>query len=148
MEVQFGMSVEVYEKYSKALEATGWDCDFAQYNWNLPRELEAISLSYGMMLSEFAREIANSLNDLINHTRRLRAWNVVVAPMIDPEKIDTVHEFIDSVAIIGLNLPAVIRSRFAFAAAHLCHQANRALDGGGWKDDLRMDHQIEPEGRQ
>jgi hypothetical protein len=138
------MSVELYEKYAAALAAARWDCEFVEYDWsNLPRQLDAMWLPYGMMLSEFSREIANSLNDLTNYTRRLRAWSAVVAPMTDQEKMDTVHEFIDSVAIVGLNLPAVIRSRFAFAAAHLCHQANRALDGPAWKDNLRMDHQIE-----
>lgn len=138
------MSVELYQKYTAALDAAGWDCEFVECGWNpLPRRLHATWLPYGMMLDEFSREIANSLNDLINYTRRLRAWSAVVAPMTDQEKLDTVHEFIDPVAIVSLNLPAVIRARFAFAAAHLCHQANRALDGPDWKDDLRMDHQIE-----
>lgn len=138
------MSVELYEKYAAALDAARWDCEFVEYDWNpLPRRLHATWLPYGMMLEEFSREIANSLNDLINYTRRLRAWSAVVAPMSDQEKLDTVHDFIDPVAIVSLNLPAVIRARFAFAAAHLCHQANRALDGSAWTDNLRMDHQIE-----
>ena len=55
---------------------------------------------------------------------------------------DAAHEVYDPLATIGLNLPDVIRSRFIFAIAHLCHQANRSRDGFPWRDDLPLDHEI------
>ena len=49
-----------------------------------------------------------------------------------------------AIGTIGLNLPYVIRSRFIFAVAHLCHQANRSREGNSWKDDLPLDREIKP----
>ena len=99
-------------------------------------------MPYRDMFDEFSREIANSLNKLTDYTNRLKAWGLVIASMTDQEKMDAAHEFIDPLATIGLNLPYVIRSRFIFAVAHLCHQANRSRDGFPWRDDLPLDHEI------
>src|SRR5690349_16777060 len=39
-----------------------------------PKSVAPAWLPYSLMLEEFAREIANSVNDLTNHVDRLRAW--------------------------------------------------------------------------
>jgi hypothetical protein len=137
------MSVELYRQYLAALVETPHDCEFVEYEWGkLPDSLPVMSLPYRLMFTEFSVGIANGLNDLINYTQRLKAWSTLIAAMTDQEKLDVAHEFIYPVAIVSLNLPYVIKSRFIFAAAHLCHQANQAHDGVAWKDDLRLDHKI------
>jgi hypothetical protein len=54
------------------------------------------------------------------------------------------HEFIDTLATSAVTLPYVVKSRFGFAAAHLCHQANILKDPKHWVDDLPLDGDIFP----
>jgi hypothetical protein len=63
--------------------------------------------------------------------------------LTDQEQLDLTHEFIEPIATLAVNLPFVIRSRFIFAAAHLCHQANRSQDGIHWRDDFPLNHEIQ-----
>jgi hypothetical protein len=137
------MSVDLYQRYKAVLEATALTGRFMPYRWaQLPADLDIGWLAYSLMLEEFANEIANGINDLTNYAHRLKAWSIVVSTLNDDEKFDAVHEFIEPTAVTGLNLPYVIRSRFFFAIAHLSHQANRALDGPKWRDDLALDNEI------
>jgi hypothetical protein len=137
------MSGNLYRRYLALLEKTSFDTEFVGYEWGqLPHTLNIMWMPYRMMFNEFSQEIANSLNDLTNYTRRLKAWNGVISSMTDQEKLDAAHDFIDPVATVSLNLPYVIRSRFIFAAAHLCHQANRAKVERSWQNDLPLDHEI------
>jgi hypothetical protein len=135
------MLVEKYRDYRAGLSDT-----FAEptvgYNWsNLPNPLNAIWMPYGLMLDEFSREIANSINELTDYTWRLRAWSRIVSSLTDQEKLDLTHEFIEPIATLAINLPFVIRSRFIFAAAHLCYQANRSR--ASWRDDFPLDRDIQ-----
>jgi hypothetical protein len=137
------MSVDLYRQYLAALEQTPLIGQFVPYEWgDLPKSLNIMWMPYSEMFKEFSRETANSLNNLTNYTRRLRAWSVVISSMGDEEKMNAAHEFIDPVATVSLNLPYVIRSRFVFAAAHLCHQANQSRSGISWQDDLPLDSEI------
>lgn len=137
------MLVELYRQYREALDATVHGAQPVAYNWgNLPNPLNGVWLPYSEMFNEFSREIANSLNTLNGYSLRLRVWNTVIVPMDDKEKLDAVHEFIDPIATIGLNLPYVIRSRFIFAAAHLSHQASRSREGASWRDDFPLDREV------
>jgi hypothetical protein len=137
------MSVELYRQFLAALEKTPLDGQFVAYEWgNLPTSLDFTWLPFCEMFKEFAREIANSLNDLTNYTHRLKAWSLVIPSMGNEEKLNAAQEFIDPLATVSLNLPYVIRSRFIFAAAHLCHQANQSRAGMPWQDDLPLDHEI------
>lgn len=136
--------VELYHQYRKALDAALHEARPVEYNWGrLPNPLNGVWLPYSQMFDEFSQEIANSLNTLNDYSLRLKAWNTVIAPMDDEEKLDAVHEFIDPIATIGLNLPYVIRSRFMFAAAHLSHQANRSLEGASWRDEFPLDKEVQ-----
>lgn len=137
------MSGELYKDYLTALDATAFDGRYVTREPDgLPKSLHITWMAYRDMLEEFSREISNSLNDLTNYTHRLKAWSTVISPMSDQEKLDTTHEFIDPLATVSLTLPYVVQSRFIFATAHLCHQANRSRDDLPWKDDLRLDRKI------
>ncbi|MGY8681267.1 integrase [Bradyrhizobium sp. UFLA05-153] len=137
------MLVELYRRYREALDTIVHGAQPVGYNWGkLPDPLNGAWLPYSEMFNEFSREIANSLNELNDYSLRLKAWNTVIAPMNDQEKVDAVHEFIDPIATIGLNLPYVIRSRLIFAAAHLSHQANRSREGASWRDNFPLDNEV------
>jgi hypothetical protein len=137
------MSLEQYRQFLMALEKTKFEGKYMPYDWGgLPKQLTIDSMPYGYMFEEFSREIANSINDITNYTHWLKAWGVTLSSMANEDKFDVKHEFVDPLATVALTLPYVIRSRFIFAVAHLCHQANRSRDGIEWKDDLPLDDEI------
>lgn len=137
------MSITLYRRYRAALRATPLDGRVMQYEWTrLPNPLDMLWLPYSLMLDEFARELANIINDLTNGVHQLRAWAAVVPSLSDPQKVAACHEFIDTLATLTLNLPYVVKSRFIFAAAHLSHQANMVQNRSTWVDDLALDKDI------
>jgi hypothetical protein len=138
------MTIQLYRRYLSAVEATPWDGQMMPYEWGqLPKSLNIGWAAYGLMFDEFSLEIANSVNQFSGYVHRLKAWSIVISSMTDEhELMDAVHQFIEPIATVSLTLPYVIRSRFIFAAAHLCHQANQSLEGTAWKDDLPLDHEI------
>jgi hypothetical protein len=137
------MSIKLYGKYQEAAKTTPFDGRYMDYEWNeLPKTLDLTWMAYSMMFCEFSHELANSLNQLTNYAHSLKAWNVVISSLDDEEKLDAKVKFIDAIATISLNLPYVIRSRFIFAGAHLCHQANRSRNRKAWQDDLPLDDEI------
>jgi hypothetical protein len=137
------MSIKMYRQYRAARKVTAFDGTNMAYDWGaLPSSLGFMWMPYREMFNEFSREIANSLNQLTDYTHRLKAWGAVIAPMTDRQKLDTEHEFVEPIATVALILPYVIRSRFIFAAAHLCHQANQSREGVSWQDDLPLDDEI------
>jgi hypothetical protein len=137
------MSVALYRRYRSALRTIPFDGPFMPYDWTrLPNPLSGVWIPYAEMLREFTYELANSINDLTHSVRRLRAWAKVVPTLTDNQKGHACHEFIDELATLAVNLPYVIRDRFIFAAAHLCHQAHITCDGSSWADDLPRDRKI------
>lgn len=104
--------------------------------WTLPDPVSIRWLPYSSMLTDYAGDLANSVNDLTQNVRRLRAWAVVVAQMTDAEKLEIAHEFVGMLGIASLTAPYAIKSAFAMAAAYLSHQANQAKDPTTWKDEL------------
>ena len=138
------MTRALYEQYLTALEATPPIGRFAPYGWSpLPDRLGAQWMAYDQMLSEFSRELANIINDLTHHVRRLEAWASVTTRLSNEDKLEATREFIDPLAIVAVGMPYAIRGRFAFATAHLCHQANQARQVVSWLDDLDLDHSID-----
>lgn len=129
--------VKLYTQFRATHDAIPIGGHFMPYRWgNLPNPLGITWLPYAQMLDEYAGELANIINDLTHHVHRLRAWAAVVAPISDEQKLEATHEFIDVLGTVALGLPYAIKSRFAYAAAHLCHQANRTKDLNGWKDEF------------
>lgn len=61
---------------------SGWMSDtmpfngrFMRYDWtNMPSQLAIGWLAYANMLDEYARALANIINDFTHHVHRLRAW--------------------------------------------------------------------------
>ncbi len=99
-------------------------------------------MAYWEMLGEHTQEIANSINQIRMLTTSLEAWDRHLASKDDDkQRLSLIVEFIDPPATVALNLPYVIRSRFIYSIAHLCHQANQTVNPK-WKDDLRLDSEI------
>jgi hypothetical protein len=134
---QSELCIRLYTEFRAALDATPIEGQFMPYDWqNLPNPLDFIWMPYAQMLDEYARELANIINDLTRCVRRLRAWATVISPLSDEERMEAKHEFIGALGTVALGLPYAIKSRFAYAAAHLCHQANRTKDLNSWKDEF------------
>ena len=93
------------------------------------------------MLDEHSRELANSINELQRYITSLKAWKGVIDNKNDNEKFEIVIEFVSPIATLAINLPYVIRSRFIYSVAHLCHQANQVKQKN-WVDDLPLDNEI------
>ncbi|MGB4947867.1 MAG: hypothetical protein WBQ05_11820 [Candidatus Competibacter denitrificans] len=51
-------------------------------------------------------------------------------------------EFVENIAIVCVNYPSVIRSRFIFSVSHLSHQANRIINSSWKEEELPSDRQI------
>lgn len=137
------MSETMYREFLKVLAVTPQTGQIMPYEWkNLPDPLGALWMPYSQMLDEFSRELANIVNDFTRYLHQLHAWAVVVTPMSDEENLEATHSFVDVLATTAVNLPYVIRSRFIFATAQLCHQANMTHEMAAWKDDLPLDSKI------
>lgn len=142
MQTALHMSIYRYLQFRRALKAAPFKGQFMKYAWGeLPHQLPFAWMPYSEMFEEFAREIANAINDLTRYTHQLSAWRDVVAPLNDDRRMSVAHEFVDPLGTVALNLPYVVRSRLIFATAHLCHQANHSRQQG-WKDDLPLDKEI------
>ncbi|KRQ01312.1 hypothetical protein AOQ73_18340 [Bradyrhizobium pachyrhizi] len=129
--------IEHYTRFRAELDASKGGGRFMPYSWwSLPRPLPMNWLAYSLMLQEYASELANIINDLTHHVNRLRAWAAVITPLSDDEKFEVTHEFIDMLGTVALGQPYAIKSRFAYAAGHLCHQANQTKSPTNWKDDF------------
>jgi hypothetical protein len=134
---------ELYRRYLAALPGAPFEGQITPYKWGqLPKSLSPMWLPYDQMFQEFSIEIANALNQLTKHVHRLRAWDSVLLSISDDEAMEALDEFIEPIATVALSLPYAVRSRFIFAVAHLCHQANRAWPGFQWVDDLPSDREI------
>jgi hypothetical protein len=129
--------IALYARHRAALDAKPASGRWMPYRWwTLPNPLSVAWMAYSQMLDEYASELANIINDMTHHVHRLRAWEEVVAMLDDDDKLEASHEFIDMLGTVAMGQPYAIKSRFAFAAGHLSHQANLAADGAAWKDDF------------
>jgi hypothetical protein len=134
---QSAQAVRFYAAYRKELDDSPVGGRFMPYRWwTLPSRISVIWMPYSQMLDEYASELANIINALTHHVHRLKAWARVVVELSDEEKLAATHEFIDMLGTVALGAPYAIKSRFGFAAAQLCHQANIAKDPEGWRDEL------------
>lgn len=129
--------LRLYSLYLEARDAVPLGGGFITYDWDpLPDRLGGLWLPYGQMLEDFARELANVINDLVNHVHRLETWAAIM-PTLDPhDTMEAAHEFVNVLGAAAMGLPYVIKSRLAFAAGQLSHQANMARDIDGWTDDF------------
>ena len=127
----------LYTRFREQLDSTELGGKWMPYRWwELPDPLSMHWMAYSEMLQEFASELANIINDLTHNVHRLRASGETIASLSNEEKHTATHEFIDMLGTVALGQPYAIKSRFAYAAAHLCHQANRAKKSDSWKDEF------------
>jgi len=139
------MGIALYRQYRQTLKATPFTGRYMPYNWsNLPNPVDAQWMAYSWMLDEFGRELANTVNEFTNDVHSLAAWSTVVGSLAQKKQFEATREFIDKLATSAVNLPYVVKGRFAFAAAHLCHQANMLKFPATWNDDLPLDCDIYP----
>jgi len=129
-------AIRLYTAYRNTLDHSERDGRFMPYRWwTLPDQIRGAWMAYVSMLDDYASELANIINGLTHDVQRLRAWARVTASLTDLEKLAVSHEFIDTLGTVALGRPYAIKSRFAFAAGHLCHQANMAKDLA-WRDEF------------
>ncbi|WP_245303336.1 integrase [Mesorhizobium loti] len=134
---QSAEAIQLYTAYRHELDLSEICGRFMPYRWwTLPDPLGGFWMPYSSMLSDYAAELANIINDLTHDVHRLRAWARVAAALSDKEKLAVSHEFINTLGTVALGRPYATKSRFAFAAGHLCHQANRTKDLQGWRDEF------------
>lgn len=129
--------VDLYTQYRAELDSTQIGGRWMPYRWwQLPDHLNVRWWPYTEMLQEFASELANIINDLTHNVHRLRSWEKILSTLSVDEKLAVTHEFVNMLGTIALGQPYAIKSRFAYAAAHLSHQANQAKDAAAWKDEF------------
>lgn len=129
--------IELYTHYRISVDATEMGGQLMPYRWyKFPDQLSGGWLPYVEMLGEYALDLANIINRLTDYVHRLRVWHTVVDAMSEDDRFAAKHEFLDTLGTVALGLPYAIKSRFAFAAGHLSHQANRAKDVKMWKDSF------------
>jgi hypothetical protein len=134
--------VDAYRQFLDNLKAVKRCGPPATYYWyELPDEIPREWVPYGYMLDERCREVSNSINELGRYISGLEAWKSVLDKKNEDEKLEIVIEFVRPIAILALNHPYVIRSRFIYSTVHLCHQANK-FKASNWIDDLPLDEEI------
>ncbi|SPP92786.1 integrase [Bradyrhizobium vignae] len=135
---------EMYARYRRELEALSpVDIGLADYDFRvLPGSLSPRWAIYRGMFEDFHREIANGINTLFDYASRLDAWNTVIRGTSEQQLLDLLVEFVEPIAVLALGLPYALRSRFIFATAHLCHQANGSKKPY-WKDEFEGDDQLQ-----
>lgn len=140
---QQALRLKLYQAFLAARDAVPVDSAFMPYTWTAqPNPISGLWLPYAQMLDEFARELANAVNRLTHQVHQLSAWSQIVQPLSDDEKMEATHEFIETLATAAVSSPYVIKSRFSYAAAHLCHQANRARNLARWEDKFPTERAI------
>jgi hypothetical protein len=136
--------IELYRKYRATLSQVTFRGQFLSYGWGqLPPSLHMVWMPYREWFQEYANEIANIVNQLTRDVNKLDCWHRALVDASDDEKMEALVEFIESIADSALSLPYAIRSRFIFATAQLCHQANQARQGAQWKDTFPKDGDVD-----
>jgi hypothetical protein len=136
-------AIKLYTAYRHTLDYSEHSDRFMPYRWwNLPDPISTAWMPYISMLEDYASELANIINNLTHDVRRLSSWAKVTASLSDNEKLAVSHEFIDTLGTVALGRPYAIKSRFAFATGHLCHQSNRSRDAVNWRDEFPLNRTL------
>lgn len=98
-------AIRLYTVYRHELDHSEIGGRFMPYHWwILPDALAGIWMPYSSMLSDYASELANIINDLTHDVHRLRAWARVATELSIEDKLAVSHEFIDTLGTIALGL--------------------------------------------
>lgn len=135
--------LDIYKKFLELRCETEGPGPIADYEWySLPHKFRFSLMAYSQMLQDHSRELSNSINELYRYIVNLKVWEQIISELDEDEKFELLIEMISPFATLSINLIYVIRSRFIFSAAHLCHQANKIKFKDEWKDDLPNDESI------
>jgi hypothetical protein len=138
-----GKLLSAYKEFLDIKEIIPILGQLADCNWyKFPDQTHPVWIPYDLMLIEFARTIANTINDFERYITNLEAWKIVINGKETDIKNEIIIEIIDPFATLAINMPYVIRSRFIYSIAHLCHQANQTKKKD-WVDDLPLDKDIQ-----
>ncbi|WNN53790.1 hypothetical protein RIN66_07160 [Hafnia alvei] len=132
----------VFHNYIMAFKDVDLELESAPFDWVPSIVWGSQSFVYSQMLFEHSRELSNNINRLARLICKLKSWELVVEGMSDKDKFEVILEFIDDSSTVAINLPYVIKARFSFSIAHLCHQANQYLDPK-WVDKIVYDQKID-----
>jgi hypothetical protein len=136
--------IRAYSQFRSELKKNASLGEVMAYHWlPRPKRIPGIWMMYFEMVEEHSRELANVINLFLTNIEKLCAWGKVILEYGEEERSYIVYEFVEPLCTICLNLPYAIRSRFIFSVTHLSHQANMAILGTKWKDDLPSDAEIE-----
>ena len=119
--------IEAYAKYRKKIHDTSFSAKPVPYEWfTLPTQVNGEWFIYCEILKDLSRQLANDINQLWNDIVKLEAWSKVLSSSSynEKEKLYLLAEFIKPLAVVALNLPHAIRTRFIFSLSHICHQPN------------------------
>jgi hypothetical protein len=133
-----------YSRFRNQLRQINSLGDLMAYDWlSLPESIPGIWMAYFEMVKDHSHELANVINQLLTNIEKLSAWDKVLLEYGTEDRFYIVHEFVDPLGTICLNLPYAIRSRFIFSVTHISHQANRVILGNEWRDNLPLDAKID-----
>jgi len=136
--------INAYSQFRSELNQIAPQGELMAYDWlSRPKRIPGVWMIYFEMVEEHSRELANIINLLLTNIEKLCAWEKVILAYGEEEQFYIVEEFVGPLCTICLNLPYPVRSRFIFSVTHLSHQANMAILGNKWKDDLPKDDEIE-----
>jgi hypothetical protein len=142
-EMEDDQIIKAHTKMHGELRNLGLIVERLPYHWlNRPKPIPWIWMVYFGMADDYARELANVINQLANDIEKLCAWKKVLPGYAEEERAYLVREFIEPLCTMCINVPYAIRSRIIFSVTHLSHQANMALLEKTWKDNLPKDDAI------
>jgi len=105
---------------------------------NNPFELAA----YHEMLREHVSNLANEVNAFGHRIGQLESWAKVLPEYCVQDQLALAIELVNSIALSALQAPYALRFRAIFAASHLSHQANMAVDLAWKESNLPDDKKI------
>ncbi|HUT83047.1 MAG TPA: hypothetical protein VMX95_00230 [Thermodesulfobacteriota bacterium] len=143
MELETKDFINAYIKYREELEKVSIPNPYLDYDkYVITNDGKGKQWApFYFMAKDFTRELLNSINQFNTYLGRLIAWNQVMKPYSEHEKLYLLLEFVEPIAKSCLNYPYQIRNRFIFASTHLLHQSN-SIKRADWKDDLSKDESI------
>lgn len=136
--------IKAYSLFRSELRKISPQGELITYDWlSLPKNIPGQWMVYFEMLDDYSRELANIINQFLIDIEKLSAWDKVLLDYEEDDRFYIVREFVRPICTNCLNLPYAIRSRFIFFVTHLSHQANSAILGSEWKDNLPPDDKID-----
>ncbi|CAM2884945.1 hypothetical protein SHLO109777_05825 [Shewanella loihica] len=128
-----------YTEFWDTVESGSIDalCDMMPYDYNVNGQ----GGIWGSFVSEFTRELLNTINGLASQINSLNIWLNVLNSKPDDEQFPLRYEFTRLPLNYCLHKPREFRERLIFCLSHLCHQADTHTQPG-YRDRLEPDHRI------